>query len=89
MWPTTFNYSLSRLPLAKTLPPCPIPLGLRKYPVLWVANYKQKYRPVENEPKPSADMQPIRKKPLPTVNNQAKVRKPQVYQERITKTQEP
>jgi len=62
--------------LLKTLPPCPIPSGLRKYPVKKVENYKRKYRPENNEPKTSTDVEPIRKNPVPTVNNQGIVRKP-------------
>jgi len=38
-------------------------------------NYRRAYRPEYNEPKKtSTDVQPIRKLPTPTVNNQGKYR---------------
>jgi len=37
-------------------------------------NYKRSYMPEYNEPKTSTDVEPIRKLPTPTVNNQAKYR---------------
>jgi len=57
--------------------------------MLWVENYKQKFRPENNEPRFSADMQPIRKDHTPTVNNQEKVRKPQAHPERNTQNPKP
>jgi len=41
------------------------------------------------KPKTSADMQPIRKKPTPTVNNQGKVRRPEAHLERNTQNPNP
>ena len=50
--------------------------------MLWVENYKRKYRPEYNDPKTSADVQPIRRNPNPTVNNRENVRKPPARLER-------
>jgi len=57
--------------------------------VLWAENYQRKYSPENNKPKSSADVQLIRKNPLPIVNKKGKARKPQAQLERNTKTQEP
>jgi len=57
--------------------------------VLWVQDYKRKYRPENIEPKPSTDVLPIRKNSIPTVNNQGKVRKHQAHLERNTQNPKP
>ena len=66
----TTTYSPSRIPCAKTLSPCPTP----KRPVLWVETTEERTGLNTTNQKTSTDVQPIRKLPTPTVNNQGKYR---------------